>query len=66
MILYIYDFGDMQYMFDDAGGQWFAVEQNVFCDSCFDEVTEAIENAGGNFFSCWNCVDYEIINVASY
>lgn len=66
--LYVYDFGDEQYMVDDSGGRYTPVAFNqpdvktVICESCQTEVTEAIEDEHGHI-SCFSCFDVTTIDL---
>jgi len=66
--LYIYDFGDEQYRVDDSGEQWkdamFGPKHTVFCESCYDEVTEALENEHGTIM-CLDCFDIVPIDLTT-
>jgi hypothetical protein len=67
--LYVYDFGDDQYMVDDSGARYTPVMFNqpdvktVVCESCHTEVTEAIEDEHGHI-SCFSCFDVTTIDLS--
>lgn len=66
--LYVYDFGDEQYMVDGSGGRYTPVAfmqpdtKTVVCESCHTEVTEAIEDEHGHI-SCFSCFDVTTIDL---
>ena len=66
--LYIFDFGDEQYMVDNSGERWTPVclmqpdVKTVSCESCHDEVTEAMENEHRTIM-CYNCHDVVTIDL---